>query len=153
MIFCSMSAQLWEFTIKAQMFKCHGRCGTGSHKVPRFGPSLLYLTECSLNKILLGGPFNGNEELFPDINDCHIKWIFLKKSNEELSCHLFLFAKQDRKCSKGSESSFSQSKVGGVERTMIEHTLQGYPWGQQLAGKCDFTGSLQENQKKEASQR
>lgn len=145
-----MSAQLWEFIVKAQTFKCQGRCGTRSHKVPRFGPLLPHLIECSWNKGPLGGPrkvlpFSRNEELFADINDCHIKWIFLKESNEELSSCFFCLAKQDRKCSKGSRSTFSQSKVGG-ERTMIEHNYRDAHEGNNLLEMWPME-SLQENHK------
>lgn len=81
-----MSTQLWEFTVKAGTFKCQGRYGN----VTWFGPSLPLLTKCSQTKVPLGGPrkappFNGNEQLFADTNDYHIKWIFPKENNGELS--------------------------------------------------------------------
>lgn len=87
MILFSMSAQLWEFPVKAGTFKRQGSCGTRSHKVTWLGPSLPHLIKCSQTKVPLGGPrkappLNENEELFADSNDYHIKWIFPKKIME-----------------------------------------------------------------------
>lgn len=134
-----MSTQLWEFTVKAGTFKCQGRYGN----VTWFGPSLPLLTKCSQTKVPLGGPrkappFNGNEQLFADTNDYHIKWIFPKENNGELSsCFSCILQSKIKKCSKGSRRTFSQSKgVGGGGRgegARRRTLLQGCPWGQQHA--------------------
>ena len=105
-----MSAQLQEFTVKAETFRCQGRCGPRSCK----GSHCL----TSLTKEPPGGarkapPFNGNEGLFFDTDHCHIKWIFLKESNGETKQLLFLhFSKQDRKCRRAPRAHF-HNQIGG----------------------------------------
>lgn len=150
-----MSAQLGEFTIKTQAFKCQGRCGTRSRKVPRYPTS----PNIHKPKCLLG--LQGKHLRSADMQSYLLTQMIAtssgfsrRKVTENEAAAFPVFSKQDRKCRRAPRAHF-HNQTGGWGRQgdsgWIHTSLM--PVRATNCWKCDPMGSLQENLKNKVGQR